>query len=335
MNATINRFKDVHLHALSVSEWNQTYNQITPGTLQSSLAQISTGRLHVFREYLNQRVVQHGEAPRGKLCFAVPTTMPGTARVQGRKASDNCIFVLQSAEEFMFHMPMNTDMLSITLEYEAFENLLSASLPPDSIEAILKQPVIQIPEDRLTEARSRLLALFSHAVANPHLIATPAAEKMLEHSVIGALLELINDPECDKNQRLSSSTQSFIVDKCHHIAMSSGDMPITILDLCERLHTSPRTIQNSFNAVAQTTPVDYLRAIRLNGVRRQLVSTSSIELSIGQAAANWGFFHLSHFATSYKRLFGELPSQTPRAVAAIQSASADKSCATERLHPAG
>ncbi|GJI90418.1 AraC family transcriptional regulator [Rugamonas sp. R1(2021)] len=315
----MDRFRDVHLHAASVNEWNQTYNQITPGCLQSSLVQISTGHLHVFREYMNQRVVQHGQAPRGKLCFAVPTAMPGTARMQGRKASDNSVFVLQSGEEFMFHMPMDTDMLAITLEYEVFENLLSASMSPSSLDALLKQPVIEVPEDRLNEVRTKLLALFSHAAANPHLIGTPAAEKMLEHSIISALLDLINDPECDKNQRLSSSTQSFIVDKCHHIAMSSGDMPVTILDLCERLHTSPRTIQNSFNAVTQTSPLDYLRSIRLNAVRRLLVSTSAIELGIGQAAANWGFFHLSHFATCYKGLFGELPSQTPRARAAIQS----------------
>lgn len=319
MNASVDRFMDVHLHAASVNEWNQIYNQITPGPLDSSLVQISTGHLHVFREYLNQRVVQHGVAPRGKLCFAVPTAMPGTARMQGRKASDNSVFVLQSGEEFMFHMPMNTDMLSITLEYEVFENILSASISPSGLDALLKQPVIQVSEDRLNEIRTRLLALFSHAAANPHLIATPAAEKMFEHAIIGALLELINDPECDKSQRLSSSTQSFIVDKCHHIAMSSGDMPVTILDLCERLHTSPRTIQNSFNAVTQTSPLEYLRSIRLNAVRRLLVSTSAIELCIGQAAANWGFFHLSHFATCYKCLFGELPSQTPRARAPIQS----------------
>lgn len=322
MLATIDRFRDAQLHAASVCEWNQTYNQITPGTLQSSLMQISTGRFHVFREYMNQRVVQHGEAPRGKLCFAIPTVMPGTARMQGRKASDNSVFVLQSGEEFMFHMPMNTDMLAITLEYEVFEGLMAASMPPGSLDALLKQPVIQVPAERLNEIRYRLLAMFSHAVANPHLIATPASEKMLEHSMLSALLELVNDPGCDKNQRLSSSSQSFIVDKCHHIAMSSGDMPVTVLDLCEKLRTSPRTIQNSFNAVAQTTPVDYLRSIRLNAVRRQLILTSPLELSIGQAAANWGFFHLSHFATCYKSLFGELPSQTRRAVAAIQSSSA-------------
>jgi hypothetical protein len=36
------------------------------------------------------------------------------------------------------------------------------------------------------------------------------------------------------------------------------------------------------------------------------------EMSIGDAAARWGFFHLGNFANDYRRLFSELPSQTPR-----------------------
>ena len=308
------------MHAASICEWNQTYNQITPGVLHSSLMQISTQNLHVFREYLNQRVVQRGQAPKVKLCFAIPTVLPGAARIQGRKVPDHSVFMLQRGEEFVFHMPMNADMLALTFDYDAFEGVLAASMPSGSLESLFKQPVIEVPADRLAEIRHRLLSLFSHAVANPHLLSTPAAQKMLEHSMVAALIELINDPGCDKHQRLSSSTQSFIVDKCHQIALSSGDMPVTVLDLCGRLRTSPRTIQNSFQAVTQTTPVDYLRSIRLNAVRRQLLATSAIDLNVGQAAANWGFFHLSHFATCYKSLFGELPSQTRRAVASIQSA---------------
>jgi AraC family ethanolamine operon transcriptional activator len=29
-------------------------------------------------------------------------------------------------------------------------------------------------------------------------------------------------------------------------------------------------------------------------------------------AARWGFWHLSHFANDYRRMFGELPSETAR-----------------------
>jgi AraC family ethanolamine operon transcriptional activator len=43
-----------------------------------------------------------------------------------------------------------------------------------------------------------------------------------------------------------------------------------------------------------------------------LMSTRGVDMSIGDAAARWGFFHLSHFAADYQELFGELPSQTRR-----------------------
>jgi AraC-like DNA-binding protein len=55
-----------------------------------------------------------------------------------------------------------------------------------------------------------------------------------------------------------------------------------------------------------------LRSIRLNSVRQLLRSTAACELLIGDAAARWGFSHLSYFAREYRDLFGELPSQTPR-----------------------
>ena len=86
-----------------------------------------------------------------------------------------------------------------------------------------------------------------------------------------------------------------------------------MIDLCNRLQISRRTVQNSFRSVAETTPLNYMRAVRLNGVRRALISTRANELSIGDAAGQWGFYHLSHFAEEYQDLFAELPSHTPRA----------------------
>lgn len=87
----------------------------------------------------------------------------------------------------------------------------------------------------------------------------------------------------------------------------------SVIELCQRLQVSRRTVQNSFRSVAETTPLNYLRSVRLNGVRRTLMSTRASHLSIGDAAAQWGFFHLSHFAAEYQELFAELPSHTPRA----------------------
>ena len=101
MNLSMNCFNDVQMHASAVNDWRQTYSQISAGNLQSSLAQIKSQRLHVFREQINQRVVQHGEAPRGKVCFAVPIAIPGAIRMQGREADETSLFVLRGGEEFM------------------------------------------------------------------------------------------------------------------------------------------------------------------------------------------------------------------------------------------
>ena len=97
------------------------------------------------------------------------------------------------------------------------------------------------------------------------------------------------------------------------MAMAETMSAPSVMELCERLQVSRRTVQNSFRAVADTTPLSYLRSVRLNGVRRALMGSRAGDLTVGDAAGQWGFFHLSHFAAEYQELFGELPSQTPRA----------------------
>jgi AraC family ethanolamine operon transcriptional activator len=312
MHQSIHHFKDVHAHASSVKEWRQTYCQITAGSLESSLMQLQSERCHVFRERINQRVVQHGEAPKGKVCFAVPIAIPGSTRMQGREANDNSIFFLRGGEEFMFHMPTGMDMLAITFDQAFFDSAMASTPFAHEIDTLLRQPVIKVPAPRFSTSRQRLLAMFSEALANDEMGNTADREQELERALLDELLQLMTDPACDRRQRSGSSTQSFIVEKCHRLAMSETIEVPSVIDLCQRLQVSRRTVQNSFRSVAETTPLNYLRSVRLNGVRRTLMSTRSAELSIGDAASRWGFFHLSHFAAEYQDLFGELPSQTQR-----------------------
>jgi AraC-like DNA-binding protein len=317
-NQTISHFSDVHAHAATVQEWNQDYSQLTAGSTESSLMQLSTAGVHVFLEQINQRVVQHGVAPRGKMCFAVPITTPGSIRMQGREADDSSLFFLQGGEEFMFHMPMGMELLSITFERELFEQALAQTASAKEVSQLLRQPVIRVSAPRFADARRRLLAMFSQALVYEELDSTRDRERELafEQAMLGELLQLMTDPACDKQQRTTSSTRSFIVEKCHRLATSEMiDVP-SVIELCQRLQVSRRTVQNSFRAVAETTPLNYLRSVRLNGVRRTLMSTRASQLSIGDAAAQWGFFHLSHFAAEYQELFAELPSHTPRAAIA-------------------
>ncbi|MCL6702243.1 helix-turn-helix domain-containing protein [Pseudomonas sp. T1.Ur] len=312
----ISRFHDIHVHAATVQEWSQDYNQLTAGSAESSLIQMTTARCHVFREQINQRVVQHGVAPRGKMCFAVPITVPGSVRMQGREVDDSSLFFLHGGEEFMFHMPMGMELLAITFERELFEQALAQTESAKDISRLLRQPVIRVPTQRYAGARRRMLAAFSQALLSEEDDVAQDRELQLEQTMLGELLQLMTDPACDKQQRTPSSTRSYIVEKCHRLATAQLNNVPSVDELCQRLQVSRRTVQNSFRAVAETTPINYLRSVRLNGVRRTLMSTRASHLSIGDVAAQWGFFHLSHFAAEYQALFSELPSHTARAAIA-------------------
>jgi len=327
MHLKVEHFEDVHLHAASVHEWEQTYSQISPGPARSSLSQVDGGRFQLFRERINQRLVQHGQAPRDRVCFALPLSVPGTARLQGREADDRCIFILNGGQEFLFHMPQGMDMLSITFERETFERALENSPWSGDFRQWLKQPVVRVPERRLAQCRDRLLFLLDRSIEDVKGCAPGQAEDELEGDLLEELTCLLADPGFDRNQRLPSSPGSFIVDKCHQMTLSDRQSPPSVIDLCDRLRISRRTVQSSFRAVTQTTPVNYIRCIRLNGVRRELIGTRADELTIGDAASRWGFFHLSHFAADYQALFGELPSRTRRACGHVRARSSEANAA--------
>ncbi|MFB4370176.1 MULTISPECIES: helix-turn-helix domain-containing protein [unclassified Pseudomonas] len=310
----ISHFRDIHVHAATVQQWSQDYSQLSGGAAESSLTQLTTERCHIFLEQINQRVVQNGVAPRGRMCFALPINVPGSVRMQGRDVDDSSLFFLGGGEEFMFHMPTGMQLLSVTFERDMFEQALTHTAAAKDIGALLRQPVIRLPHKRFADTRQRLLAMFTQALSSE--TSAGAWEQAFEEAVLDELLQLMTDPACDKQQRSPSSTRSFIVEKCHRLVAAQMTHAPSVSDLCEQLQISRRTLQNSFHAVAETTPLNYLRSVRLNGVRRTLMSTQAAQLSIGDAAAQWGFYHLSHFAADYFQLFAELPSQTARATIA-------------------
>ncbi|WP_462323001.1 helix-turn-helix domain-containing protein [Halochromatium sp.] len=88
-----------------------------------------------------------------------------------------------------------------------------------------------------------------------------------------------------------------------------GSVP-DILGVCEHTGVSERTLQYAFQTQLSLSPASYLRLVRLNGARAELLSAVSDTTSVTSVAMRWGFLHLSRFARAYRQLFGETPSTT-------------------------
>jgi AraC-like DNA-binding protein len=87
---------------------------------------------------------------------------------------------------------------------------------------------------------------------------------------------------------------------------------ITLTDLTGIAGVSTRALQMSFQRFRNTTPMAYLRAIRLELARTDMANAGRQGSSVAAVANAVGFGNLGRFARDYQARFGELPSHTLR-----------------------
>jgi AraC-like DNA-binding protein len=94
---------------------------------------------------------------------------------------------------------------------------------------------------------------------------------------------------------------------------TNADRDITIADIARAAYVTVRAIQLAFRRHMNTTPMAYLRHVRLEGAHKQLSALSPNDgATVTEIAARWGFAEPSHFGALYRRAYGQPPSQTLR-----------------------
>jgi AraC-like DNA-binding protein len=87
--------------------------------------------------------------------------------------------------------------------------------------------------------------------------------------------------------------------------------PVTASRLSEVAGCSLRSLYAGFQEFCGVSPMEYLRQLRLEQVRADLLA-SDAAATVAGVALRWGFGHLGRFSAEYKARFGELPRETLR-----------------------
>lgn len=85
---------------------------------------------------------------------------------------------------------------------------------------------------------------------------------------------------------------------------------ITLQELANYANCSYRSLQAVFGNVLGMSPMEYLKNVRLEGLRNDLLHANSQQQTVAEIANQWGFMHMGRLAYMYKRQFGVLPSDT-------------------------
>jgi AraC-like DNA-binding protein len=88
----------------------------------------------------------------------------------------------------------------------------------------------------------------------------------------------------------------------------------TVADIAKAVGLSVRALDEGFRRHVGTSPMAYLRQVRLARAHDELVASDADVTTATIIAYNWGFWNYGRFAAAYRRRYGCTPSETLRAV---------------------
>jgi len=138
-----------------------------------------------------------------------------------------------------------------------------------------------------------------------------AAKAALDEYLLTLLLHHHPHNYSDEMAEDTSAPVPGIVRRAERFMTDNADTPITVSDVAAHLGVSLRSLQAGFRQWRNATPNAYLRQVRLQLVREELLRSAK-DANVTTVAMRHGFMHLGRFSAQYRATFGEGPSATLR-----------------------
>lgn len=144
------------------------------------------------------------------------------------------------------------------------------------------------------------------------LLRHPLASQRLEQVLIGSLL--LAQPHNYSAALGSSVAPAGPRPVAHAVELlrARPEHAWTVSELAGNVAVSVRSLQEGFRRSMSTSPMAYLRQLRLEQIHQELSDAEPGSVTVTEVAARWGITHFGRFAASYRRRFSEQPSDTMR-----------------------
>ncbi|MEC8524135.1 MAG: helix-turn-helix domain-containing protein [Pseudomonadota bacterium] len=293
---------DADLHARNLTNWQQEYDQVSGGRFYGRIDEIRLDGMQVFKEHTSQSLRQQCNVWPDAIWLGISADA-ADCRINGLEVAANQIMCRPGACDFELMTPDDFDIYGLVIRTDA----LLAAAENDELDlqglSLNEHPRLTIPAQELAHVRNLLNQLVAPDTPDLH-------QRLHRDLILRTLLDLLKKETPAKRPATSYAHRKAVVDKVKAWMELNQDAPLTITELCELTHTSRRTLQYSFESILGISPLKFLKTARLNQVRRSLLASENQERPIASIAADWGFWHPGQFGQDYKKLFGEMPSET-------------------------
>ncbi len=177
-----------------------------------------------------------------------------------------------------------------------------------------RQPLgFQVGMD-LSSAAGRAWSNMAHCVFDelrraPQLFEAPLIRTQFEQTLMTTLLQWQPNNLQGEGPEHKNKVLPRYVKLAEEYLQTHPEQPITAETLATLTGVSARSLYSGFQSFLGMSPMRYLRDIRMERVRQDLLDPHKPR-SVTAIATHWGFFQLGRFATEYRNRFAEAPRET-------------------------
>jgi len=250
-------------------------------------------------------IMYNFDAPKDTLCVSIMQEVEGKACLDNIKLQTGDIVFFSDEKRYNFMSSSRTKLLDISIkksQNSLLYNKLSSSL----------HKCIRDTNDTMKELILGILDKYDSSTLDKE----KAFE--LEQKIINTLLNSLESQEA-KTKPLTQGEK--VVALIRDRTFFHMDAKVNLEALAKKYNVSEKTLQSGFKSLFGFTPIHFLRLLKLNLVRNELIDGEPDTHKISRVALKWGFTHMGRFSHYYKELFLETPSETLKLISKSEGLS--------------
>ncbi|MCP5088463.1 MAG: helix-turn-helix domain-containing protein [Rhodobacteraceae bacterium] len=308
-----NVFVDFDQQSEQFSGHDQSYIQLSPGAFRGRFLSGFLGPdVSIHMEYCNQALEQEVGGPLDHFSFGIVLNTDRQLRINGRPFGYQDLFLMTPGSHLHVFSPADCVVLAVTIRRRILLKQMALSAQVGDWISCLSGQVgflrAQALAGRLRddcisalESATRLEGEKDRAFLGQALVSSVAAQLSLQWAGADPAFGCAKERAYTRFQHCRTQLAQGLV--CFGDSAGLPDV----------LKASKRSVEQAFSENVSMGPLTYLRIVRLHEVRRELANPVNAHMSIGDIAAQYGFWDWSRFSGYFRRHFDMLPSQARRA----------------------
>ena len=284
--------------------WDQSYQQLGNGPFSGKLFLAHTADVQFATASWQPGIMINSTIPADCTLLAVPLSGAKSCVQRGSEIGERNVPVLHHPEPVDFRATRPCAFFMVAAETTKIEEHAQVILGRP-LEELRKDGVVALDEP--AQAREQLSALAKslqlRLLHDASPLTRPQSARAIETDLLDQILSRVRAPEIVVNQSFRRALAWEVED---YLRTHLHDT-VSIFDLCNQIGAAERTLHLAFREEFGTTPKAYLKMLRLNAVRRDLLHAGSNE-TVTDVACRWDFLHFGWFSHDFHKMFGFSPS---------------------------